>query len=392
MALSQSKKGWLSLEHYDVTIIGGSVAGLVLASELSDLKISSCVVEEHGEIGEPEKCDGLVSLNILKKSGYAPDPKCIQTRIVKGVIYSPSNNKIEFSTSKMDLVVLDRSMYDKQLYENCCSKGVDVRLGERALTYRASDGSFELKTTKSNIKSKILVDASGPSSAPKSGLIPAAKYEISAEWLENESFHVYLNQKIFKNFFGWIISSGDKTAKVGAAGEEIRPFYALQYLLKSKQFSIIRRIGSPIYVGGPNYPFVRGNLVKVGESAGQVKPTTAGGISLAIASSVIASKWIAESVRKKDPSLLKKYEVEWKAKFGSEMRLMLLVRKFFKSISNSEIDNIILKANKLGLNKDISNANFDFHVSSLLKSLGLSKVLNTSFAMFNSYVKSLFNQ
>ena len=40
---------------------GGSVAGLGFAAEASKRGLSVLVLEEDKEIGEPEKCDGLVT-------------------------------------------------------------------------------------------------------------------------------------------------------------------------------------------------------------------------------------------------------------------------------------------------------------------------------------------
>ena len=45
----------------------------------------------------------------------------------------------------------------------------------------------------------------------------------------------------------------------------------------------------------------------MGESAGQVKPTTAGGIMTSVAGAVMAAHWVSESLRLDDPDLLGNY-------------------------------------------------------------------------------------
>lgn len=390
MLLSESRKAWLSLERYEVAVIGGSIAGLTVASELAKRGISVCVFEEHNEIGEPEKCDGLVSLNLLRRFGYQPSLGTIQDMIKRGVLHSPSGKELSFETGKMELAVLDRSLYDMQLYKTAEYRGADVRTGTRVKKFRSQGALFEVITEKEAVNTGFVVDATGPSSAPRQGIIPAAKYELEADWIDDSSFHVFFDQRYFPGFFGWIISSGKKRAKIGAAGRGINPFYSLEYLLLGKEYTPIKKIGSPIYVGGPSYPFSEGKIVKVGESAGQVKPTTAGGISLAVASSVIAARWIAETIDSSNIMLLQNYQKDWIRMFGREMRLMLSTRKFFESLSNSDLNKFFSVAVERGMDKYIGNADFDFHISTVIRRIGIRNIVNIAGIYLTSLIKSFF--
>ncbi len=107
---------------------GGSVAGLAFAAEASKRGLSVLVLEEDKEIGEPEKCDGLVSLQELRR--YAmPEKSCVQSRVTKGVVYSPSGRKATLDASRLDVVVIDRSAFDKQLAGNAEAWGAEIKLG-----------------------------------------------------------------------------------------------------------------------------------------------------------------------------------------------------------------------------------------------------------------------
>lgn len=391
MALSESKKGWLSLENFDVAVIGGSVAGLSLAAEMAKIGYTVCVFEEHQEIGEPEKCDGLVSLNLLRRAGYQPSFNIIQDFVKKGVLHSPSGKELSFDTRNMELVVLDRSQYDKQISKTAEYRGAEVRTNTRVRRIKQESKKVEVLSDSGSITASFAVDASGPSSAPKRGLIPAAKYEIEGEWIEGSSFHVFFDQRLFPCFFGWIISSGKQKAKAGAAGRSINPFLSLERLLSNKKYNIVRKIGSPIYIGGPSYPFVSGRILKVGESAGQVKPTTAGGISLAVLSSVLAARYISEALESSKPEVLVKYQRDWQKLFGREMKLMLSARRFFESLQNKDIERIFSAISERGLQKKVGAVDFDFHVSSLIKSIGIKNMISIARISALSLLVSLFS-
>ena len=56
----------------DVAIVGGSVSGLIAASQVAKRGLNVTVLEEHREIGVPEKCDGLVSMAGMNELGILP--------------------------------------------------------------------------------------------------------------------------------------------------------------------------------------------------------------------------------------------------------------------------------------------------------------------------------
>jgi flavin-dependent dehydrogenase len=130
---------------YDVIVGGGSIAGLAFASEAAKRGISVLVAEEHEEIGEPEKCDGLVSLRGLRKFGFAPKKDVIQNQIASGAVHSPSGRDFVVNATALDVVVLDRSAYDKQVGEKAESWGASVRTGTRVAGYRETDDGVVVK-------------------------------------------------------------------------------------------------------------------------------------------------------------------------------------------------------------------------------------------------------
>jgi flavin-dependent dehydrogenase len=103
----------------------------------------------------------------------------------------------------------------------------------------------------------------------------------------------------------------------------------------------------------------------VGDSAGQTKPTTAGGIFSCGMAGILAGKAISQANEKNDNRLLYEYEKNWKSMFQKEFNSMLFARKVLERLDNKSIDEIFSSLSKKAI-KDVSNfSDFDFHSSAL---------------------------
>jgi len=374
---------------YDILVAGGSIAGLTFAAEAAKRGARVLVAEEHPEIGEPEKCDGLVSLRGLRRCGYAPDPRVIQDGITAAVIHSPSDTHFAVSATALEVVVIDRSEFDKQVAQTAASNGAEVRTGARVSSVVQHPQWTEAKVGTEAVRAEYFVDATGPASSPKGGILPAAKYELEGEWVTEHVVEVFMNAESYPGFFAWVIPYGRHRAKVGAAGHGISPFRALDAFLSGRKSTILRRVSAPIYIGGPAPTFVSGRQILVGESAGQVKPTTAGGILTSIAGSISAAKWTCEGLGRRDPTLVRKYQPEWEASYLKEMKAMLRLRGVLEKLSNDDLDAIVKTMATPKLVQKLSQSDFDFHATALLGALGVPGLLRVARVVASAEVRSL---
>ncbi len=378
------------MSRFDAVVVGGSVGGLSFAGEAAKRGLSVLVLEEHDEIGEPEKCDGLVSLRGLRRYGLAPSGGALQSSVREGVIHPPVGPQFCVDASALEVVVIDRSLYDKQLAKRASELGAIIRTGVRVQHAAETREGVRVHADQA-YDCDYLIDATGPASAPAGGILPAAKYEVEAEWVEEGRVEVFIDQTRYPGFFAWIIPYGEGRAKVGAAGRGINPFKALDALLEARPHKVIRRVAAPIYVGGPAGRFVSGRKLWVGESAGQVKPTTAGGIATSIGGGVIAAKWVADSIRSCDPSRLERYEAEWRETFEKEMRAMMRLRGVYERLSNREVDLILLTLSSPKLLARLGKSDFDFHATSFLSVLGVVGLLTLARLVASAEVRQLLS-
>jgi len=347
------------------------------------------VAEEHAEIGEPEKCDGLVSLRGLRKYGYPPENEVVQSRIASAVVHSPSGREAAVSAAALEVVVLDRSEFDKQTAKTAVERGAEVRTGARVSKALEKDGAVWADVGGTPVLAKYYVDATGPSSSQRQGILPAAKYELEGDWVREHVVEVFMDADLYPGFFAWVIPYGKHLAKVGAAGHGINPFRALDGFLSARPSTVLRRVSAPIYVGGPAARFVEGRWIFVGESAGQVKPTTAGGIMTSIAGAAIAAKWTTASLERNEPSLLANYKTEWELAFLKEMKTMLRLRGVLEKLSNADLEAVVATVASPKLLQRISATDFDFHGTAILGALGVPGLLRIARVVASAEVRSL---
>jgi flavin-dependent dehydrogenase len=127
--------------------------------------------------------------------------------------------------------------------------------------------------------------------------------------------------------------------------------------------------------------------VYVGESAGQVKPTTAGGIPSSVAGGVLAARWLSDSILLKDPSLVARYQPDWSARYGKEYRLMTRLRNIYQNLSNKDLDKLVATLERPKVASKLAAGSFDFHASAALSALGVKGLLQLAGVLVSSEAK-----
>jgi flavin-dependent dehydrogenase len=113
---------------FQVAVAGGSISGLLAAREAAAGGASVIVLEEDAEIGTPEHCGGLVSMEGMRNLGIMPDAVTIENdRVKKARILSPSAG-FELSAEKQKVIVIDRRALDKQAALQAQRAGAQLRV------------------------------------------------------------------------------------------------------------------------------------------------------------------------------------------------------------------------------------------------------------------------
>ena len=380
------------MEEYDVVIAGGSISGLMSAREIAKKGYSVLVLEEGFEVGTPDHCGGLVSKSALSDLGIDPTQKTFDSMINSALIFSPSGKQFEIDSKKQEVVVVNRRELDKQVARQAQQSGAEIRV-KTSFQEKTKHG---VRTSIDEIGCKILVDCRGVGALinnQRDGILLSAQYEVYADWITEGKVEVYFDQIKYPGFFAWIIPSGNGVGKVGVAGREINASKIIESFLKSKGgYSTIRKIFAPIWIKGPIKKFVLGNTVIVGDAAGQSKPTTAGGIYSCGMGGIIAGTAITKYFEVGEFSRLEQYQKLWHKKFGKEFEKQRLARKILERIDNNTIDKIFDTITPDILSEISDKDDFDFHVASIVKLLGIRKSLNTAQNIMSTEIKRLLTR
>jgi flavin-dependent dehydrogenase len=203
--------------------------------------------------------------------------------------------------------------------------------------------------------------------------------QAEVETRDIDEVEVYLGQEIAPGFFAWLVPTSPPMALVGLLSRRNPEFY-LKKLISSlhAQGKVTSTEGNLSYRGIPLEPLARTyskRLLVVGDAAGQVKPTTGGGIYYGLVCADIAARNLGQALEKDNLSAksLANYEREWKRKLGWELRICYWGRKLYEHLNDRQIDRIfdIIKTN--GIDDALLKADdlsFDWHGKAILRLVG----------------------
>jgi flavin-dependent dehydrogenase len=118
----------------------------------------------------------------------------------------------------------------------------------------------------------------------------------------------------------------------------------------------------------------RDRVLVIGDAAGQVKPTTGGGIYFGHLSARIAAKVLDEALCSDNltAAQLSRYQKQWKAKIGKELSLGHRARQAYIKLRDSQIEGIFSMLDSSGTAESLLKSgdfSFDWHSGLILASL-----------------------
>jgi digeranylgeranylglycerophospholipid reductase len=391
-------------DYYDVIIAGGSVSGLLAGREIAAKGLSVAILEDDAEIGTPEHCGGLVSINGIQNLGIIPSSNAIENKIKYARIFSYSKI-FELNAEEQKVIVLDRRVFDKQIAFQTQRMGGDIRVrcSMRSISKKNDSGNddhhhyyYDVRTSEGNLKCNYFVDARGVTSIlqrNREGVLQSAQYEVYASWIERDTIEVKFDSERYPGFFAWIIPTGRGKAKVGVAGKSINAANALKSYMDSKgqSYSVIRKVYAPIWVRGPLETFVYGRTLIIGDAAGQTKPTTAGGIYTCGMGGIFAGRAIAKSIEQNNDKLLYDYQKNWFSIFKEEFDKMIIARRLLERLDNEAIDELFSTITQVETEQLSKTGDFDFHSAALAKMLGAKGAAKIIKTVLGNEIRRLLN-
>ena len=228
----------------------------------------------------------------------------------------------------------------------------------------------------------VISNGFGPALPQRLGLGKIPDFVLGAEAevkvRDLEEVEIYLGQEIAPGFFGWLVPTSDGRALAGLLSRR-SPGSCLKNLLAGlvTQGKITPNETRIVHGGIPLRPLpktYRERIVIVGDAAGQVKPTTGGGIYYGLLCADIAAEIIHDALKTDDLSAkrLAQYERGWKAKLSKELEVGYWARKTYEGLSDRQIENIFDIVKENNIHESILQSpdfSFDWHGDSIMRAL-----------------------
>ncbi|MCG3219998.1 MAG: NAD(P)/FAD-dependent oxidoreductase [Candidatus Heimdallarchaeota archaeon] len=360
-------------EVTDIAVVGGGPAGLFAAKSAAERGSDVLLFESKDKIGFHEHCAGLLSVDGLESLELTNLPSDViqNSNIIGARIYSPSGNLVTVSKGSTTAYVVDRVRFNQYLSSLAIEKGVEIKTSTSILNIKRNGNGVELQTGKktSSVKTqaKIAIFAEGRFPKlntqvklpvpPREKVIFASMYVMSnINDIDPKFVELYQTQKFAPNFFAWIIPIDEESAKIGI-GSQYSPSgkYLEKFVLKHpiakeklKQAKIEKKTSGAIPLSSYIKRTYTDNVLVVGDAAGQIKPTTGGGVILGGVASRFAGEVAADSITANDQSAkyLSRYEKLWKKEMKTNLFVMKHVRQYLNTLTDKETERLFLLINK----------------------------------------------
>ncbi len=264
-----------------IVVIGGGPIGCYTAYLLAKTGHNVTVYENHGQIGAPIQCTGILTSSFDEFS--IPVDSFLVNTIDKIDVYSPNAS---LSVNQKDYVVC-RNKFDNYFADLARKEGAVIKVNH---SFTRKEGK-ELVITDSvhkreiRVSPDIVIGADGP-------LSPTAKaygfyhkdrqnyfgVQATVEGnFEQGTIKTYFGNEVCPGLFAWVCPESSTRARVGLATTKNSKAY-FDTFMKEHGFTAVEMQAGTIPIYHPKQKLQQDNCYLVGDASGYVKATTLGGL------------------------------------------------------------------------------------------------------------------
>ena len=349
-------------ELVDVLVVGGGPGGLFMAARLAERGVRTLVCEEHGRVGDPVHCTGVLSADTFPRFDLPDSATLNQLTTVRFV--SPGGIPVEYATPAPLATVIDRPAFDRALADRAIAAGAEVLAGARVSTLEVEAAGVRAIVGGEMIHARLAVLACGANYAfqrrfgfglPRAYLHTAQR-ELRASRVADVELH--FGQHVAPGGFAWavpVVRPDGPYVRVGVmASRDALGCYE----------RMLERVGTRCGVTHVDLPprqkilplgaidrTFGDRLLAIGDAAGLVKPTTGVGIHYSILSAALAADVAVDALARDrlDAEALSAYERAWRAELADEFEAQRELRDVVTKLSDQAIDSFFELAHTDGI-------------------------------------------
>ena len=343
---------------HDVAIIGAGPGGLHAARRLAARGFDVVVLEEHSRIGAPVHCTGILSADAFPQFNLPASSVLNQLRTAK--FFSPSGQTFDYSTARVEAVVVDRLVFDQTLKSEAVQAGAAIRGDSRvsAIEITERDVRLSLSGVEKPLYARSCILACGASYALQRTLglgtppafLQSAQVEVPAA-VTGTHVEIHFGSETAPKGFAWVVPvprGTENFVRIGLMCEGANAaalFRRFAERIAGRWGVALENLAEPRRKMLPLAPLRRtyGNRVLVvGDAAGLVKPTTGGGIYYSVLTADLAAAVLTQALDRDEihADALSRYEREWRTRFGFELKIQLAFRHHGQRLTDGDIEEL----------------------------------------------------
>lgn len=376
----------------DVVVVGAGPAGSFAAAELAMRGWDVALADENETPRRDIVCSGIVGAEAFQR--YDLPWESVVDVVRRGRFVSPSGLDVAYDPPDPPLAyVVDRQRFDAALTDRATSSGAALYRGHAARAVRRDAGSIAVEARTRNgpgrFVGRALVVATGHQrwlhEPAGLGLPPAYVHgvHIDVPFTDLDAAEVYFGRDVSPGYFAWAAPYGVGRARLGLLAPQRARSYFDAFVRSSRIGPRLGgdhegtdrpmdgsvhglaeiRLKSRGIVQGAVRPSFADRAVAVGEAAGQVKTTTAGGIYYGLIGAETAAEVLDEGLRddRLDRAFLQRYETRWWGRLGREIESGLELQRLGGRVDDPDVDELFAALNN-GLGSTVRHlVRFDWH-------------------------------
>lgn len=354
--------------NFDISVIGGGPVGSTIAYYLSRKGLSVCIIEKKKEIGYPLQCAGILS-NKIHNLNELPDEFILNK--VKGAFIHSRNHILNVDKDCDVAYVIDRVNYDSFLLNRAIENGVEL-INQKAVDFDIKNSIVYLSDN-TEIRSRLIIGCDGYNSklarhmgnelSSFNALQFLVKMDDKALFsFRNSDYDIsdYVDTCILEEIlpgFVWLIPVGDGLYRIGLFSDDShkkQDAILNDFLKKHFDYQIIEKYKGFIPVFNENNVMVKDKAILIGDAAGQIKPSSGGGLLIAFDACRMACKHVSKAIENDCYECLIEYEKEFFNRYSREFSYQFKVQKSFSLMEDDDFDYLFVKLKQNNCEKLIS--------------------------------------
>jgi len=329
---------------YDVVVVGAGPAGSAAARICAEKGLTTLCIEEHGTIGYPIQCAGLLSIAAWEECRVSQRSILHEVRGARFI--NARGEAFTLDSGKTKAFVVDRGILDREMATAVLDAGGEIRIKTAVRAVMGTNVVTSGIRGREEIESRLIIAADGVRSGiarmlgfPRSPvLLTGLQADVRCEM---DPAYVEVHPHASSDFFGWVIPLGRNHARIGLCGE---------FDVKSKFFRFMKKfpgarthfVSGALPLGTLSRTYGKRTMV-VGDAAGFAKPTSGGGVYTGVRSAIHAAEVAARCCEHEtyDDRSLAAYERRWKSDFAWDLALGFRLFEIRRGLSFSEVDRLL---------------------------------------------------